>query len=135
MTVETAAPATDAAIELGDGLVLRRATDDDLAAIVDLSIEAHGEQERPNLDDLIRRHGAEVWTVVVDDDTVVVSTTMLLARRLVVGAVGGPTVEVPVGQPEYVATAPAYRRRGLIRAQIDWHHRRSTERGDQLQII
>jgi hypothetical protein len=53
----------------------------------------------------------------------------------VVGAVGGPTVEVPVGQPEYVATAPAYRRRGLIRAQIDWHHRRSTERGDLLQII
>jgi predicted N-acetyltransferase YhbS len=137
MTIETAAPSSattaPAAIDLGDGLVLRQATAGDLAGIVELSVEAHGEQERPNLDDLIRRHGADVWTVVVDGDTVV-STTMLLARRLIIGD-DGPTVDLPVGQPEYVATDPAYRRRGLIRAQIDWHHRQSTGRGDLLQVI
>ncbi len=44
-------------------------------------------------------------------------------------------VELPGGQIEYVATDPAHQRQGLVRAQFDWHHRRSTERGDLAQFI
>ena len=44
-------------------------------------------------------------------------------------------VVLPVGQPELVATAPAYRRRGLIREQFADIHRRSEALGDRWQVI
>ena len=40
-----------------------------------------------------------------------------------------------VGRPEMVATLPAYRNRGLVRALFEMFHARSTARGDLVQAI
>jgi hypothetical protein len=40
-----------------------------------------------------------------------------------------------VGRPELVGTDPAYRNRGLVRAQFEEAHRRSAERGELAQVI
>ena len=40
-----------------------------------------------------------------------------------------------VGRPELVATDPRYRRRGLVRAQMDVVHEWSRERGHLVQAI
>ena len=40
-----------------------------------------------------------------------------------------------VGRPELVGTAPAYRRRGLVRTQFEVLHQRSAERHERLQAI
>jgi hypothetical protein len=44
-------------------------------------------------------------------------------------------IPFPFGQPEIVSTDPAYRRRGLVRAQFDEVHRWSAERGELVQGI
>ncbi len=44
-------------------------------------------------------------------------------------------VRFPFGQPDVVSTDPAYRRRGLVRAQFDEIHRWSAERGELVQGI
>ena len=40
-----------------------------------------------------------------------------------------------LGRPEYVATLPEYRNRGLIRTLLEMIHARSAERGDLVQAI
>jgi hypothetical protein len=44
-------------------------------------------------------------------------------------------VQVPVGQPELIATHPDFRRRGLVRAQFDVAHDRSRAAGHLWQLI
>ena len=44
-------------------------------------------------------------------------------------------IRVPVGRPEAVATLPAYRNRGLVRAQFEVVHEWSRQRGELLQGI
>lgn len=46
-----------------------------------------------------------------------------------------PEFHFPVGRPEIVGTAPAYRRRGLVRAQFAEVHQWSKERGELVQVI
>ncbi|OWY58743.1 hypothetical protein B7486_78330, partial [cyanobacterium TDX16] len=133
--------------DLGDGLVLRSATDADVDGIVALSARLHGANEgrclphllRPEspgvelpADDLALTTGPEDWTVVVDehDADEVVSICALFAHRLRVG-----NVVLPVGQVEYVATDERHQRKGLVRAQIEQLHRRSDARGDLLTLI
>lgn len=139
--------------QLGDGLLLRTATDQDLEGIVTLSARLHGENEGRCLPHLLRPQppptpprtdpaaaagdrllttGPEDWTVVVDqgDGDRVVSICALFAHRLRVAS-----VVLPVGQVEYVATDEAHQRKGLVRAQVAEHHRRSDGRGDLLTLI
>src|SRR4051794_10242065 len=54
----------------------------------------------------------------------------LLDRTLQLGPVA-----IATGQPEWVATDPAYRRRGLVAAQFAVAHARSAERGHLVQIV
>jgi predicted N-acetyltransferase YhbS len=122
-------------VDLEEGLVLRPATTADRDAIIDLSIEAHGEAELWGITSLVDGAGVGLdrFTVVIDGDRVV-STLCLMARTLVVRH-GDAVVEIPLGQPEYVATAAAYRKRRLVRRQLDVVHGWSEDRGDLAQLI
>ncbi|HEX6785989.1 MAG TPA: GNAT family N-acetyltransferase, partial [Acidimicrobiales bacterium] len=78
------------------------------------------------------RFRAEDDVVVVEDTATgrIVSSVLLIAQDWSYAG-----VVVPVGQPELVATDPAYRRRGLIREQFVEIHRRSEALGDLWQVI
>jgi predicted N-acetyltransferase YhbS len=117
--------------ELGDGLVLRRATAADAAQIVALSKDAHGDYVEAGVRAVLTAEdrGPGAWTVVTDADQVV-STLCLLDETFRLDG-----VDLPVGQVEYVATLPEYRRRGLVRAQMARVHAWSAARGDLLTII
>ncbi|MFO7680261.1 MAG: GNAT family N-acetyltransferase [Chloroflexota bacterium] len=129
--------------EVGDGLTLRWATAADTDALADFNIHVHSD----NPDDL------EIWlghwvrdlmsgehpttqpgdfTVVVDEKAggKIVSSMNLISQTW---AYDG--IEFHVGRPELVGTDPAYRRRGLVRAQFDAIHAKSAARGEMVQAI
>jgi ribosomal protein S18 acetylase RimI-like enzyme len=123
---------------LGDGLLLRTAAEGDLDQICAL-LAARGDEA--DAEDLLlvaadADEGLAAVMVVVDGDhhgdqgDLVVSTATLLRETVTIG-----DVDVPTGQVEMVATDPAYEGRGLVRALMDEAHRRSTERGDLLQVM
>jgi predicted N-acetyltransferase YhbS len=107
------------------------ATADDHEGILALTAEAFGPADelmvRARLDG---PQGDEArWTVVRDGGRVVSTCTLLPFPLRLDG------VDVPAGQIELVATDPAYRRRGLVRRQIDRHHERSAAAGHVVQLI
>lgn len=118
------------AIDLGDGLVLRAAGDDDVEAVVALEVAAFGASDGP----AVRAHltgpgGPEAWSVVEDRGRVV-SAVAAVEHRMALDGVAFPAV-----QYEYVATDPDHRGRGLVRRQFDWHHRRSAALGHLAQFV
>lgn len=127
---------------LGEGLLLRWATEADVEAIAAFNIEQHSDDpvNEPDLwlGDWVRalmlgEHPttrASDFTVVVDGDGRVVSSACLIGNRWMVEG-----VEFGCGQPELIATDPAYRRRGLVRRQMEVLHAKSAARGDLMQII
>lgn len=129
--------------DLGDGLTLRWATPDDTEAVAEHNAVQlnHGSPE-PN-------EGARGWVremmrgehptmsagdfiVIVDENAggKIVSSMCLIQQTW---AYAG--IPFKVGRPELVSTDPAYRRRGLVRAQFDAIHARSASRGELLQGI
>ena len=111
-------------VTLAGGLVLRSAREGDIEAIVKLETDAFGASDEPGVRGHLGGPGAlGDWTVVVDG-TRVVAASGLLAHRLVLD--GCP---FPGGQIEYVVTHPDVQRRGLVRAQFAWHHRRAAGAG------
>ncbi|MEN9646200.1 MAG: hypothetical protein RL238_2869 [Actinomycetota bacterium] len=114
-----------------DGLTLRTAEEADLDQVCELLAErgdpADAEDLRLVVDDADEGLGSVL--VVVDGDRVV-STATLLQETVTIGG-----VVVPAGQVEMVATDRAYEGRGLVRALMDECHRRSTARGDLLQVM
>ena len=129
--------------DLGDGLVLRRATLDDLEPLTAFNAMIHSDEgpDKPNLRvgawtrDLIEKPHP---TYNVGDFTIVEDTA---ARRIVsslnlisqIWTYGG--IPFGVGRPELVGTLPEYRNRGLVRAQFEVVHQWSAERGELLQAI
>ncbi len=67
--------------------------------------------------------------VVVDGDRVV-STATLMDETLFLDGVA-----IPAGQVDLVATDRGYEGRGLVRALMDWAHRRSAGRGHLAQVM
>jgi GNAT superfamily N-acetyltransferase len=129
--------------ELGDGLVLRAARPDDAEQLVALNGEMHAEPGTTGPDEAIIDWTRDLFdlshpTFRVDDTTVVEDTT---TGRIVSTVFTIPQwwayagTRLLVGRPELVATDPAYRRRGLIRAQFDAIHRRGDNAGEMLQFI
>ena len=115
---------------LGDGLTLRSAEPDDIEAVVALEVAAFGASDEPGVRAHLTAPGAlGDWTVVTAGDRVV-SASGLLSHRMALDGVG-----FAGGQIEYVATDPDFQRRGLVRAQFDWHHRRAAGRGDLALFI
>jgi hypothetical protein len=73
----------------------------------------------------------EQFTIVEDTSTGQIASSLTLLSHTCTYA----GILFSVGQPEFVATDPAYRRRGLIRAQMEIVHAWSEARGDKLQVI
>jgi len=119
------------ATPLPGGLLLRTATPADVDAIARLAREVFGPEDEPGVRAQLGdpRVGPGRFTVVTDGDRVV-SSLCLLAPRLSLNG-----VELGVGQVEYVLTDPAYRRRGLVRRQMEVVQGWSAQRGDLVQLI
>ena len=126
--------------DLGDGLTLRWATPDDVEAVAQFNFTLHSEPPGEEkflyhwTYDLMRGDHpttkASDFTVVTDADGRVVSTLNLISQTW---AYDG--IPFPVGRPELVATLPEYRRRGLVREQMDVIHRKSAARGELVTAI
>ena len=118
-------------MKTADGLTLRTAVLADLdqigALLADRGDEADAEDLRLVVSD--PDEGLDSVMVVVDGDRVV-STATLLRESVTIA-----DVAVPTGQVEMVATDPVYEGRGLVRALMSEAHRRSSDRGDLLQVM
>jgi len=130
---------------LGDGLVLRWSTIEDTEQIATLHGLVHREQADapPNAHYLrqIRRlmngdyplMGPEDFGIIEDtsrEGNPVVASTCLWKHTWTYEG-----IPFGVGRPEAVATHPAYRHRGLIRALFEMVHARSEAEGDLVQAI
>src|ERR1051326_1204550 len=129
--------------DLGDGLVLRWSTAGDTERIATLHSIVHRDkaEEPPNIHVMrvIRRlmngdfplMGPNDYGLIEDtskEGSPVVACTCLW--RLIWTYEGIP---FSVGRPEMVATDPAYRNRGLVRALFEMVHERSEAEGDLVQ--
>ena len=127
--------------ELGGGLILRRATPEDRDALVRFNAITHSDSDEPDPHvaghtyDLIsgRLPGFQAgdFTIVEDASTGQIVSSLSLIPQ--VWAYEG--IPFQVGRPEIVGTAPAYRRRGLVREQFAEVHQWSKARGDVVQVI
>ena len=143
MEQHTVAQASQYRRELDDGLLLRWASDDDCAGIIQLysHVFRDAADEPPNLwiasytrDTMSGRHpliGPGDFAVVEERATnrIVAATCLLRATWSYAG------IPFAVGRPELVASHPDYRNRGLVRALFELIHARSAARGDLLQGI
>lgn len=125
---------------LGDGLILRFATVDDIEPLAQFNGRIHGdggfsqaiaEWTREFTSPAHPTCGPNNVTVVVDTHTQQIVSSMCLIPQ--VWTFDG--VPFSVGRPEAVGTDPAYRRRGLIRAQFDVLHAKSDREGHLAQGI
>ncbi len=129
--------------DLGGGLIMRKATLADRDQVADFHANTLvGAHETPPLErlrgfvlDLMSEEhptsGAEDWTIVEDTNTGKIVSSMVLMSQ--VWTYEG--IPFNFGQPDIVSTDPGYRRRGLVRAQLDWVHKWSAERGELVQGI
>jgi hypothetical protein len=129
--------------ELGEGLILRRATEEDAKALSEFNARVHSEDgpERPaedvaawTRDLLLKPHPSfnpGDFTLVEDTRTgKIVSSMNLISQTWTYAG-----IPFGVGRPELVGTQPEYRNRGLVRAQFDVVHQWSAERGELVQAI
>jgi len=129
--------------DLGDGLILRRATVADTEALAAFNAEVHFARDTQEPDEGVAARtrdlmagdhptsGAGDFTVVEDTHTgAIVSSLCLVSQRWSYGG-----IEFGVGRPDLVGTHPDYRRRGLVRAQVEVIHQWSAERGQKMQAI
>ncbi len=133
--------------QLDGGLVLRWATPDDIDQVATFNSLVHGSgTDRPALEvatwtrDLMDgRHPhvrAHDFTVVVDPARQVEGRDKIVSSLLLLSQTWSyDGIEFGVGQPEIVGTDPDYRRRGLVRMQMDVVHSLSAARGELAQVI
>src|SRR5215470_11089796 len=129
--------------DLGDGLVMRCATEDDAERLGEFNADVlrgqDGRDPAPWMGlwtrDLISgRHPtfrADSALLVEDTRAKSIAASMVLLSHS--WTYGG--VPVSVGQPEIVGTRAEFRGRGLVRAMFDVAHAWSAERGHQLLAI
>ena len=123
-------------MDLGDSLVLRFATPEDTEELVDFNARLH---EDPSAGVAVRdlmsgkhptTHAGD-FTVVEDFNARKIVSSMCLISQT--WSYGG--IPFKLGRPEFVATEPDYRRRGLVRKQFDVIHAVSAQRGELMQGI
>lgn len=127
--------------DLGDGLILRRATPEDADTLSAFNGEMHAadEDDKQRLiawtrDLLTRPHP----TLKPGDFTIVeeVSTQRIVSSlNLIPQTWSYEGIEFGVGRPELVGTLAEYRGRGLVRIQFDEIHKWCVERGYTVQAI
>ncbi len=129
--------------ELDNGLILRWATSGDAEELAHFNLALHSDNpDEPFMGlyywtlDLMRgvhpTTKASDFTVVVDtnaNDRIVSSLNLISQTWAYEGIPFG------VGRPELVATLPEYRRRGLVRAQMEAIHTLSASRGELVTAI
>jgi hypothetical protein len=130
-------------INLGDGLVLRRASRQDAPGLADFNAAIHSDEgpEKPDErvwawthDLLAKPHplfDPADFTIVEQVATGKIVSSMNLIPQTWTYA----GVPFQVGRPELVGTLPEFRNRGLVRRQFEIIHRWSAERGDKIQAI
>ncbi len=129
--------------DLGNGLVLRRATSSDSDALAEFNGMIHREPDQVEPDisvagwvrDLLNgQHPtfpAEDFTLVEEQATGrIVSSLNLISQTWTYAG-----IPFKVGRPELVGTLPEFRKQGLIRRQFDIIHAWSAERGELAQAI
>ena len=123
-------------IDLGDNLILRFATLDDVDELAEFNARLHEAVDAgPNVRDLMSGEHptckASDFTVVEDTTTgKIVSSTCLISQTWTYSG-----IPFKFGQPEFVATESEYRRRGLVRKQFEVIHALSEARGELMQGI
>ena len=129
--------------DLGNGLVLRRASVEDAEGLADINGRMHSDEgpDKPDVRiaswvrDLASKphptfHAGD-FTVVEETATGrIVSTLCLIPQTWTFDG-----IEFGVGRPELVCTLSEFRRRGLVRVQMEEVHKWSDERGDLVQVI
>lgn len=128
-------------ITLSDGLIIRRATAADTAQVAALNEQVLRDPDEPALifdawtrDLMSGRHPTNTAAdfVVVEDTKTgqIVSSTCLIPQVW-----SYEEIRLKVGRPELVATAPAYRRRGLVKALFEVIHAQSAAKGHLAQGV
>lgn len=118
-------------MDLGDNLKLRFATPADTDALAEFNVRLHeAENVGPSIRDLMSGDHptcqASDFTVVEDTKTgKIVSSMCLISQTWTYSG-----IPFKFGQPEFVATEPEYRRRGLVRKQFEIIHALSEARGE-----
>jgi GNAT superfamily N-acetyltransferase len=129
--------------ELEDGLVLRWSTADDADRIAQLFGQVFrdrpDEPPNPSIPIWARHMMSGRHPLITPHDFALVEDTrtgaVVAATCLLAQAWEYAGIRFTIGKPEVVATDPAYRRRGLIRAVFELIHARSASRGHLAQGI
>ncbi len=129
--------------DLGNGLLLRRGSVADAEALVDINSRMHSDDgpDKPDpgigawIHDLVTKPHPTLkpgdFTIVEESASgKIVSTLCLLPQTWTFDG-----IEFGVGRPELVCTLPEFRRRGLVRAQMEEVHKWSESRGHLAQVI
>ena len=127
--------------DLGEGLVLRQAAAEDTVAAADFQARVHaradesGEPFRVWTNDLMTGAlpGTQPGDFTLVEDTSTGAIVSML--NLIPQTWSYEGARVAVSRVELVSTDPDYRRRGLIRAQMEAVHEISARRGEKLQVI
>jgi hypothetical protein len=126
--------------DLGDGLVLRFATPADAEPLAQFNGSLHG---RDRFNEFVAAYTRDIMseahptcgpsnvTLVKDTQTDQIVSTMCLIPQTWTYA----GIPFEVGRPEIVGTDPAFRRRGLVRAQFELLHAKSAAMGHHVQCI
>jgi ribosomal protein S18 acetylase RimI-like enzyme len=130
-------------VALDGGLVLREAGERDVDRLAAFNASVHrmpgqttmatslGTAVRSLMEGHLPGAGAAGFLVVDDPGTGAVASSLCLLRQ----TWRYEGIPFDVGQIEFVGTDPAYRRRGLVRIQMDLVHRRSAAEGCLVQVI
>lgn len=128
--------------QLDDGLLLRWATPEDAKELGEFNVRIHSDNpDEPETSLAYWTHdlmNGEHPTTKADDFTVVVDQNngqIVSSLNSIPQVWRYEEIEFGVGRPELVGTNPAYRRRGLVRAQMEAIHAKSAARGEMAQAI
>lgn len=129
--------------DLGDGLILRRSSQEDTEALATFNATVHSDEgpEHPDekaaawtrdlLSGFHPTHRPDDFTIVEEIDTgKIVSAMNLISQTWTFEG-----IPFNVGRPELIGTLPEYRQRGLIRLQFEEAHKWSAQRGELVQAI
>ena len=130
-------------VALDGGLVLRAATERDVDRLAAFNAGVHrmpgqtamatslGTAVRSLMEGHLPGAGADRFLVVDDPRTGVVASSLCVIRQ----TWRYEGIPFDVDQIEFVGTDPAYRRRGLVRTQMDLVHQRSAAEGCLVQVV